>query len=57
MEQFKLDEQGQKIEGLGEVKAEVKSLKTSLKICLWFGIINFVVLIVYVLYAIMQLLF
>lgn len=45
-----LDEQGQKIEGLGEVKAEVKSLKTSLKICLWFGIINFVVLIVYVLY-------
>lgn len=45
-----IDEQGQKLEVVSDLKTEVKSLKTTLKIALWFGIINFAVLIVYVLY-------
>ena len=44
------DEQNQKLELVTEMKTEMKSLKTSLKIALWFGIINFAVLIVYVLF-------
>ncbi len=45
-----IDEQSQKLESVAEMKTELKSVKTTLKISLWFGIINFVVLIVYVLF-------
>lgn len=46
-----IDEQGQRTEGIDEVRREVKSLRTNLKVALWFGIVNFVVLVVFVLYS------
>ena len=46
-----IDEQGQKTEGIDDLKKEVKSLRTNLKIAIWFGIVNFVVLVVFALYS------
>ena len=46
-----IDEQSQKTEHFDEMKKEMKSLRMNLKIALWFGIVNFVLLVVFVLYS------
>lgn len=46
-----IDEQGKKTEGFDEVRREVKSLRTNVKVAIWFGVVNFVVLVVFVLYS------
>ena len=46
-----IDEQSQKTEHFDAMKKELQSLRVNLKIALWFGIINFVLLGVFVLYS------
>ncbi len=46
-----IDEQSQKAEVFDEMKKEMRSLRMNLKIALWFGIVNFVLLGVFVLYS------
>ncbi len=46
-----IDEQSQKTEHFDALKKELQSLRVNLKIALWFGVINFVLLVVFVLYS------
>jgi len=46
-----VDEQSQKTEHFDALKKELQSLRVNLKIALWFGIINFVLLVIFVLYS------
>ncbi len=46
-----IEEQSQKTEHFDAMKKELQSLRVNLKIALWFGIINFVLLGVFVLYT------
>ncbi len=46
-----IDEQSQKTEHFDDLKKEMKSLRMYLKIALWFGIVNFVLLVAFVLYS------
>lgn len=46
-----IDEQSQKTDGIDEMRKEVKSMRTNVKVAIWFGVVNFVVLVVFVLYS------